>query len=59
MKYFVVYDTSGNVLRWGICQDDALDAQAMNAGEGVIEAQLDFVSAKTAKVDTATKALIG
>jgi len=56
VKHFVVYDASGNVLRYGICQDDMLDAQA-SLGEGVIEATLDFASLPNAKVDVATKIL--
>jgi len=56
MKQFVVYDSSGNVLRYGICQDDMLDAQA-HAGENALEAALDFASLSHAKVDVATKTL--
>jgi len=39
MKKFVVYDSTGRILRHGFCQDHLVQAQAVNEGEFAMEGE--------------------
>jgi len=39
MKQFVVFDSTGRILRCGLCQDHLVAAQAVNEGELAMEGQ--------------------
>lgn len=41
MKFYVVYDEQGNILRSGSCQNHMLEAQASRPGERVVEGKGD------------------
>jgi hypothetical protein len=39
MKHFVVHNSAGEIIRAGICQDEALNLQAIEPGEFVVEGE--------------------
>jgi len=41
MRAFIVYDDSGRIARSGFCQDQDFEAQAVYAGETVMEGEAD------------------